>query len=123
MDLKLNIYKHGKIVKTYNSNTHFLPFFVCDEILNIVDVEALGQNINTYIKSPKDFNSKLGFGLTLYSMVQKLLPIIKPFLLDIFEGLTEDELKYADTKELISIIMEIVNFTVSGLFDVKTSKN
>ena len=123
MDLKLNIYKHGKIVKTYESNTHVLPLFVCDEILNIVDVEALGQNIKIYQESKGDFNSKLGFGLQTFQMVQKVLPILKPYLLDVFEGVTEEELKYASTQEIITIIIAIVNHTVSNLFNVKTSKN
>jgi hypothetical protein len=122
MELKLNIYEHGKIIKTYTSNTCVLPLGVCEDVLNIVDVEALMTNVNEFYKNKSNDNSNISLGFHTFGVVQKLLPKLKPLFLDVFEGLTEEELKKASTTEIVDLVIKIVKYTVTGMFNIK-SKN
>ena len=75
MNLVLNIYKGREIEKTYTANTYDLLFGTIEDILSVVDVLDM-----------KDTGEIL-------KVVSSAISTFKPFLMDIFEGLTEEELR------------------------------
>lgn len=77
-----------EIEKTYTAEGYDLPFGVINNVLDTLDFEkiddtALGMAI---LKSAKE---------------------IKPLMLEIFEGLTEEELNRVGTSKLVPIIFKI----------------
>ncbi|MBR1453610.1 MAG: hypothetical protein IJ593_03085 [Lachnospiraceae bacterium] len=110
--LKLNIYGNvdgkKKVVKTYKTTTLDISFGIVEDMMEILDK----------IQSNSDENAILG-------AIMKNIKNIRPLLLDVFEGLTEEELKNASTKEVIQIIVNIITFAINEIngLVVNTSKN
>ena len=81
MDLKLNIYEKKKVVKTYTAETYDLMFGTVEDLIDLIDLDQL----------------KNGTDAEIIKLVGKVIingmGIIKPLLKDIFEGLTDEELK------------------------------
>ena len=84
-EIKLNIYDRETktIAKTYTTNSIDLMFGTVEDILNVVDVDKLGDQ-NEIVK-----------------MIVKGWAQLKPFLKDIFPGLTDDEIKGVKINEMI----------------------
>lgn len=112
--LKLNIYDGKKIVKTYEANDFTLMTGVCEDIINTVDVDKL--------TSGKLDDKTLG--IEVIKVVAKSFRKFKPLLQDVFDGLTDDEYAHTSIKEVAAVVIEIVKYTVSELFNVGgTTKN
>jgi len=77
-----------EIEKTYTAEGYDLPFGIINNVLETLDFEKMDE---------------MSLGLAII----KNLKEIKPLMLDIFEGLTEDELDRVSTKKLIPIIFKI----------------
>lgn len=90
-EIKLNIYDRETktIAKTYTTNSIDLMFGTVEDILNVVDVDKLGDQ-NEIVK-----------------MIVKGWGQLKPFLKDIFPGLTDDEIKGVKINEMIPVFMQI----------------
>jgi hypothetical protein len=107
MELVLNIYgkerdkETGKreIVKTYKTDEYDLMFGTVEDILTIFDVE----NMN-------DTNEIL-------RMITKVMNQLKPLLKDVFYGLTDEELKYIKVKELIPVVVGILQIAKEQFSD------
>lgn len=104
MELKINIYEKSKIVKTYISNDFMLTTGVCEDILNLLDFDNF-TNVKDQTK----------LGLEVIKIVQKSFTKFKPFLIDIFEGLTEEEFRNTSIKEVAGVVLAIFNHTISEL--------
>lgn len=115
MELKLNIYGKGtKIIKTYIVNDFVLTTGICEDILNEVNIEKL-------IDGKLD-EQTLGF--EILKIVKKSFNKFSPFLQDVFEGLTDDEYRNTSIKEVANVIINIVKYTISELYNVgNNSKN
>lgn len=106
MQLKLPIYDNKKIVKTYTTNTIDFSFGVVEDVLNALDLE----NINN--------KSDLGFA------VMRCSKQLKPFLMDLFEGVTADEIRKTRMKDIINIFKDLyVYATVELVGAVGKEKN
>lgn len=114
MELKLNIYDGKKVEKTYTANDFTLMTGVCEDILNIVDIDKL--------TSGKLDNTALG--IEVVKIVAKSFSKFKPFLQDVFDGLTDEEYRRTSIKEVAAVVFAIVKYTISELYDVGgTEKN
>lgn len=113
MELKLNVYKNGKVVKTYTTNDFVLTTGTCEDVLNLVDIDKL--------TSGGLDDQKLGF--EILNTVKKSFPTFKPFLQDIFNGLTEKEFRQTSIKEVAQVVIQIVKFTINELYNVGATKN
>lgn len=101
MELKLNIYSKDKsIEKTYIKNDYEVMYGPVDDLLGLLDVEAL-----TNSKNADD----------LISAVSRLLrsrkDVIEPLLKDIFEGLTDEELRRTKMIELVGVLVGLTGFS------------
>lgn len=114
MELKLNVYENGKVVKTYTANDFTLTTGICEDVLNLVDIDKL---IAGGLNDQK-------MGLEIIKIVVKLFPKFRPFFQDIFSGLTDEEFKQTSIKEVGEIIIKIIKYTIGELYSVGgTSKN
>lgn len=97
MNLTLNIYKGKEVEKTYTTDTYDIMFGTIESVVEIIDVNNLSNN------------------LELGKMILKLLPQIKPLLKDIFDGVTDEEIKRTKVKELIPLFVEVFTYSLTEL--------
>jgi hypothetical protein len=111
MDLKLNIYEKKKVVKTYTAETYDLMFGTVEDLIDLIDLDQL----------------KNGTDAEIIKLVGKVIingmGIIKPLLKDIFEGLTDEELKNTKVSEISTALVEIVKFSISQITKGTNGKN
>ena len=103
-ELKLNIYKGKEIEKTYTAEEIDIMFGTVEDLLDVIDFDKL-NNESEVVK-----------------VVIKVLNQLKPFLKQIFDGVTDDEIKRTKVKELVPLFVEIVKHTLAELREL-TTKN
>lgn len=114
MTLELNIYDGKKIVKTYSSSDFNLMTGTCEDIINMIDIDKLTSG---------KLNEQ-ALGIEVVKVVAKSFSKFKPFLQDVFNGLTDEEYRHTSIKEVATVVITIVKYTVNELFSVGgNSKN
>ena len=97
-ELKLNIYKNQhEIEKTFTASGYDLMLGTCEDVMNIIDIDKLNDNA------------------AVAMMVVKGYGMLKPLLKDIFEGLTDEDLKGIKVKELIPLFLDVCHNIVESL--------
>lgn len=106
MELKLNIYNGKVIEKTYITDTYDLMYGTIEDVLNVIDLDKIDKSVE------------------LGKMIIRLLPLINPFLKDVFDGLTDEELRHTKVKEVKQIFEKIFSYGFDLLIGVEDdSKN
>lgn len=103
--LKLNIYSaedNTKVEKTYTAESYDLMLGTVEDLMQLIDVDSMNDN------------------LEVTKMVVKYFGKLKPFIKDIFTGVTDDELKRVKVKELITMFIQVFKNIVEGLDLLKT---
>ena len=96
-DLKLNIYNGKTIEKTYIADEIDIMFGTVEDLLDVIDFDNLNDEKE------------------VVKVVIKTLNNLKPFLKQIFDGLTDDEIKRTKVKELVPLFVDIVKYTMDEL--------
>lgn len=112
MKFVLNIYEKKKVVKTYEADAYDLMFGTLEDFLNVIDEKMFTADIS-------DFD----FAKLAVLMVKNCLGEIKPLLFDVFDGLTEDELRHTKASELIAVVLNIAKYAFAEIRGIGTSKN
>ena len=97
MELMLKIYDGKKVVKTYKVETIDFSFGVVEDILDILDFEHM--------------TTKAEIG----TMVVKASKQLKPFLKDIFDGVTDEEIRNTRIQNLIEIFRGLYQYAATEL--------
>lgn len=106
MKLELQIPKKKnkkEIEKTYTAEGYDLPFGVVNNVLETLDFEK--------INDLKDDDVKIALGFAILKNIKE----VKPLILDIFEGLTEEELNRVGVSKLVPIFIKIFMETKAQL--------
>ena len=111
MELKLNIYNGRKVEKTYIAETYDLMFGTVEDLLAASDLDTQKSGSDTEI-------IKL-----VGNVVTKSMDVIKPLLKDIFEGLTDNELRKTKVKEIAEVLIEVVKFSIAQIGKGTNAKN
>lgn len=108
--MKLNIYEKNEIIKTYSSENYEIKFGVVEDIIELFDFDDL----------------KKGNDIELIKTVGKVIPkslgTIKNLMKDIFEGLTDEELKNTTVNELSQVLIEVIKYALNQISDGINSK-
>lgn len=96
-DLRLNIYNGKTIEKTYVADEIDIMFGTVEDLLDVIDFDNLNDEKE------------------VVKVVIKTLNNLKPFLKQIFDGLTDDEIKRTKVKELVPLFVDIVKYTMDEL--------
>lgn len=107
MTLELNIYDGAKIEKTYTADTIDCSFGVVEDILNALNFESI----------------KTGNKFELAAMVIKCMDQLKPFLKEIFVGVTDEELRKAKMSNIVDVFKNLYYFANVELGKVTDEKN
>ena len=108
-NIELNIYKkeNGKKVldKKFETNDVNIKFGVLEDLMEVLEAITNKSNEKEILEA-----------------IFKNLKNIKPLLLDIFDGLTDEDLRKADTNEIVKVVSEIISWAINqinGIYKVK----
>lgn len=105
--MKLNIYDHKKIVKTYEAETYDLMFGTLEDVAAVVKVDELKSGSDVEI-------IKLAVQAVLGSM-----DTVKELMHDIFDGITDEELRHTTISEMAVVLADVVKYTIKKLGELK----
>lgn len=111
MEMKLNIYEKKKIIKTYTAETYDLLFGTVEDLVDILELDTLKTGSDVEV-------IKLAT-----NVITKGMDIIKPLLKDIFEGLTDDELRNTHVSEIVTVLVEVIKFAINQITKGQKLKN
>ena len=101
--MKLDIYENKKVVKTYETESYDLMFGTVEDVMTLFNVDDL----------------QTGSDVEIIKMVGAALPTcintVKPLLKDIFDGLTDDELKKVKLKDIVTVLVEVVKYAFTQM--------
>lgn len=109
--MKLNIYEKKQIVKTYEAETYDLMFGVLEDVADAIKLDDLKSGSDAEI-------IKMAGNMILHSM-----GTVKDLFKDIFEGITDEELKKCKLAEMAVVLVDVVRFTLKELNKGFGSKN
>ena len=101
----LNIYSaedKNKVEKTYTAESYDLMLGTVEDLMQLIDVDKMTDN------------------MAITRMVVKGYGKLKPFIKDVFPGVTDEELQRVKVKELIPTFVQIFASIVDGLDLIKT---
>lgn len=97
----LNIYNKKDIIKTYTADAYDLMFGTVEDILELIDIDNLKTtNIDE-------------ISIAVIKAVPKSIGVFKNLLKDIFDGLTDEDLKNVKVSDIVSVIIDVIKFTFS----------
>lgn len=99
MNLTLNIYEGQNIIKTYTAETLDFSFGVVEDVLDALDFE----------------NMKTGSKAELAGVIIKCSKQLKPFLRDLFPGVTDEELRNTRIQNLIEVFRGLYAYATEEL--------
>lgn len=104
MELKLNIYgKNREIEKTYIANDYAVMHGVVEDLLDALDIEAMtGSNRDSMLSA-------------VSRLLRSRKDVIYPLLKDIFDGLTDDEIRRTTTIELCDVIINVARYSLNEI--------
>lgn len=109
--MKINVYDKRKIVKTYEVDAYDLPFGILEDVADTIDIDSL----------------KTGSDVEIITLVGKMViknkNIVKELLKDIFDGITDEEIRKTTVTEMARVIVDIVTYTIGQLNLGNNSKN
>lgn len=97
--MKLNIYKDQKTIeKTYEVDEYDIMYGTVEDIFDVLDgIEDLKTNTE------------------MLGLIQKNRKKLNSLLMDIFDGLTEEELRRIKIKELVSLFVSLFKYVQESL--------
>ena len=106
MDISLKIYDGKNVVKTYTAETFDCEYGVIADIIDIIDFDAKNSNID------------------LAKIILKMSKQLKPFLKQVFPGLTDEEMRHTKIQNIVSVFKSLYSYaTEQMLIDAGNEKN
>lgn len=103
MEFKINVYDGQKIEKTYIARDYNLMMGTAEDILSLVDVDKLTGDTDE---------------MEIFKIIVKSVKMFTPIIHEIFPELTDDEYRRVPVKEVASVIMQVLTYTMTELFTV-----
>jgi hypothetical protein len=111
MNLKLNIYKKREIIKTYECDTYDLMYGTVEDFLELIDIDQI----------------KTGNDIEIIKMVSNVcisgMDTVKSLLKDVFEDLTDEDLKNTKISEIATVLVNIVKYSIAEIMKSAKGKN
>ena len=101
--MKLTIYENKKPVKVYTAETYDLMFGTVEDIAEAMNLDNLRTGSDVEI-----------IGLAV-DLIKRNMATVKDLLKDIFEGLTDEEIKHARVRDIARVLLDVVKYTIGQL--------
>lgn len=109
--MKLNIYEKKQIVKTYEADTYDLMWGVLEDLANAIKIDEMKTGSEAEI-------IRMGMNLIMNSM-----DTVKDLLKDIFDGITDEEIKKTKVMEIARVFVDVVKYTIEQMGKSFPAKN
>ena len=101
--MKLTIYERKQPVKTYTAETYDLMFGTVEDIADAMNIDSLKTGTDVEIIQ------------MAVNLIRNNMDLVKDLLKDIFNGLTDEELRKTKVREIAGVLLEVVKFTITQL--------
>ena len=101
--MKLTIYENKKPVKTYTAETYDLMFGTVEDIAEAMNLDNLKTGSDVEI-----------IGLAV-DLIKRNMETVKDLLKDVFDGLTDEEIKHARVRDIARVLVDVVKYTIGQL--------
>ena len=101
--MKLNIYEKKKVVKTYTADSYDLMLGTLEDVANAVKLDDMKTGSKAEI---------LGMAMNL---VKNSYSTVIDLIKDVFDGITDEELRKTKVIEIVNVLADIVTYTVQQL--------
>ena len=109
--MKLNIYEKKQVVKTYEADTYNLLWGTIEDVADAINLDSLKTGSNEEILKMAG------------NLIIKSRSTVNELLKDVFDGLTDEELRGARISDMAVVFVEIVRYTMAQLGKGTKSKN
>ncbi len=111
MEIKLEIYDRRKVVKTYTAESYDIMFGTVEDLISVLDLDKIMSGDDKELVQ------------AVAHAIPKVFNMVKPLLKDIFEGLTDEEIKHARLSDIAKCLLTIVKFSIAQITGETDSKN
>lgn len=109
--MKLDIYENKNVVKTYETDKYSLMFGTIQEFIKIINLDELKST------------SEEEIGNLVLKAIPNSIDLISHLMKDIFNELTDDELKNVRLKDIATVIIEVIKYAINEMTIGINSKN
>lgn len=107
--MKLNIYEKKEVIKTYETDAYDLMFGTLEDVADALKLDELKTGSDVEI-------IRMGMSLVLTS-----IGTVKNLMKDIFDGLTDEELRKVRVRDMAEVLLEVARYTLE-LMDIHIPK-
>lgn len=101
--MKLNIYDHKEVIKTYEANEYELMFGTVEDMIDAAKLDKIESGTDAEIV------------MAATSLVTTSMDTVKDLLKDVFDGLTDDEIRNTRVSEIVNVVVDILMYAVSQI--------
>lgn len=109
--MKLDIYENKNVIKTYETDKYSLMFGTIQEFIKIINLDELKST------------SEEEIGNLVLKAIPNSIDLISHLMKDIFDELTDDELKNVRLKDIATVIIEVIKYAINEMTVGINSKN
>lgn len=114
--MKLNIYRKNEerkkeIVKTYTADTYDLMFGTLEDVAEAIKFDDLKSGSDEELIK------------AAFNLIHNSMGTVKDLLKDIFDGITDEDIRDASVKEIAVVLMDVVKYTIAQLGKGLNGKN
>lgn len=111
MEIKLPIYEKKEVIKTYTAETYDISFGAVEDLLDVLDMDKLTSGNKDDLVSG------------VMGAIPGVFSQVKPILKEIFDGLTDEEIRKCHMSDIVSALVKIIKFSMSQIMKDVNSKN
>ena len=101
--MKLNIYDHKEVIKTYEANEYELMFGTVEDMIDAAKLDKIESGTDAEIV------------MAATNLVTNSMDTVKDLLKDVFDGLTDDEIRHTRVSEIVNVVVDILMYAVSQI--------
>lgn len=111
MEIKLNVYENHQVVKTYRADAYDIMFGTVEDLFGIIDFDKIQKGTDKEIV------------VAVAQAIPKAFGLIKPLIKDVFNGITDEEIKKCRVKDIAAAIIDIAKFSIADIGTAGKGKN
>ena len=101
--MKLNIYDHKEVIKTYEANEYELMFGTVEDMIDAAKLDKIESGTDAEIV------------MAATNLVTTSMDTVKDLLKDVFDGLTDDEIRRTRVSEIVNVIVDVIRYAISQI--------
>lgn len=111
-ELKLHIYKGREVEKIYTAETYDLLSGTVEDIMELIDIDKLSNSKND-----------IALITEVVKMLKGAFNLVKPLIKEIFDGITDDEIRRTSFKEVAHLLINVSTYGLAEMAGIGGEKN